>query len=699
MDDEELIQDGTVDDADLGQDDAMDAKNMTHDDAAPNQDRSSRSINHSCGFLLQQRSRVLADRKHIKEICLLTYKTEGCKNTPLGPKRQQFYRARHTVTSSHKVYSQMKILSIIRISVDKQFGYGYFKEIVVRRACQQEYLFKEAYSPKLYLNDIEDMYLLYAPNKLHHLKGDKALRLFIRRIVLKKRVEDHGKLSDKAQYHNATSQMNDELYKFGDATLKKVCDILDSMMYNFKLGYNNQDMPNRAWSEKDQKWTTSILKKIDETLLERRIMRSLESFIGHVSYNILIKKKLKDKWRKERSPPYTLGRIRVNTNAIRITQLIAGIEDSHHGSNDAMHNPPSYSDFSQKKFVSLTNGNPSSVNIKQHCVLLILNQTLSWNSFQGGSSKLNLSDHRFAKVYKAFSSEVHAFRLVFSGWGVKSLSTYPMTVGSLEKKVIHGTSEPTMSWLKRFLFALRCDLAKTSLRKPALLICTCAKVQQYLPKGKYCCNNHEYYVLGMYDPKMDLLVVVGDDFTVSNTRFQYDYGRFYVSKSFYDTAKQIRELWGWVNESDRESHARKKGWSGLQSFPRSILLSDDKKQLVQWPVKKIEKLRAKKVYIANHELKGGTQIEVPNITASHADVEVSFSILNMKEAEFLDSENFDPKLLCAQKNAPVSGSFGPFGFLVLASKNLTEHTAKSMKVSMELCLIWTLFIQDFTKKL
>ncbi|GJZ81734.1 hypothetical protein Tco_0646728 [Tanacetum coccineum] len=67
---------------------------------------------------------------------------------------------------------------------------------------------------------------------------------------------------------------------------------------------------------------------------------------------------------------------------------------------------------------------------------------------------------RFAKVYKAFSSEVHAFRLVFSGWGVKSLSTYPMTVGSLEKKVIHGTSEPTMSWLRRFLFALRCDLAK-----------------------------------------------------------------------------------------------------------------------------------------------------------------------------------------------------------------------------------------------
>ena len=77
-------------------------------------------------------------------------------------------------------------------------------------------------------------------------------------------------------------------------------------------------------------------------------------------------------------------------------------------------------------------------------------------------------------------------------------------------------------------------------------------------------NSHEYYVLGMYDTKMDQFVAVGNDFKVSNTQFQYDYGRFYASKSFYDTAKQRRVLWGWVNEGDSESDARIKGWSGLQ---------------------------------------------------------------------------------------------------------------------------------------
>nr|GEX10215.1 hypothetical protein [Tanacetum cinerariifolium] len=46
-----------------------------------------------------------------------------------GPKRKLFYRARQVVQSIHKVYSRMKILSIIRISVVKQFGDGTLKKV------------------------------------------------------------------------------------------------------------------------------------------------------------------------------------------------------------------------------------------------------------------------------------------------------------------------------------------------------------------------------------------------------------------------------------------------------------------------------------------------------------------------------------------------------------------------------------------
>ncbi|GJS70377.1 hypothetical protein Tco_0703218 [Tanacetum coccineum] len=65
--------------------------------------------------------------------------------------------------SRHEVYSKMKILSVIRVKVDKQFGYGYLEEIMVRRVDQKEYTFKEGDFPRLHLNDIEDMLLLHTP--------------------------------------------------------------------------------------------------------------------------------------------------------------------------------------------------------------------------------------------------------------------------------------------------------------------------------------------------------------------------------------------------------------------------------------------------------------------------------------------------------------------------------------------------------
>ncbi|GJV11365.1 hypothetical protein Tco_1352906 [Tanacetum coccineum] len=228
----------------------------------------------------------------------------------------------------------MKILSVIKILVDKQFGYGYLKEIVVRRANPKEYVFNEADFSRLHLNDIEDMFLLFVEHKLHHLKGNEQvdlvnpLRLFTRRNVLKKRVEDVQLRVESYQtklhitmlqitcagievtepytimykprgvvYLNKSNRKilmrDDELYKFSNGTLKSVRDTLDPMLHNFVLGYNNEGMSNRAWSEKDQKRTTSMLEKIDKTLLERRIIRSLESFVGgrrvKTDYRLLVR--------------------------------------------------------------------------------------------------------------------------------------------------------------------------------------------------------------------------------------------------------------------------------------------------------------------------------------------------------------------------------------------------------------------------
>nr|GEW28446.1 hypothetical protein [Tanacetum cinerariifolium]GEW28473.1 hypothetical protein [Tanacetum cinerariifolium] len=69
-------------------------------------------------------------------------------------------------------FTKAKATSIVKISMEKEYGYGYLKEIVVKRANQKEYKFKE------------DMFLLYYQNKLQHLDGNiqsdlvVALRLY-----------------------------------------------------------------------------------------------------------------------------------------------------------------------------------------------------------------------------------------------------------------------------------------------------------------------------------------------------------------------------------------------------------------------------------------------------------------------------------------------------------------------------------------
>ncbi|GJV24991.1 hypothetical protein Tco_1377686 [Tanacetum coccineum] len=58
-------------------------------------------------------------------------------------------------------YHLSNILSIVRITVEKYCGYGYLKEIVVKKVNQKEYVFKKADLPSLHLNDIEDMLTNY----------------------------------------------------------------------------------------------------------------------------------------------------------------------------------------------------------------------------------------------------------------------------------------------------------------------------------------------------------------------------------------------------------------------------------------------------------------------------------------------------------------------------------------------------------
>ncbi|XP_011623827.2 beta-fructofuranosidase, insoluble isoenzyme 1 isoform X1 [Amborella trichopoda] len=194
----------------------------------------------------------------------------------------------------------------------------------------------------------------------------------------------------------------------------------------------------------------------------------------------------------------------------------------------------------------------------------------------------------------------------------------------------------------------------------------------------------EYYTLGHYVLEKDKYEP-DKEFVDCGSGLRFDYGKFYASKTFYEGGKGRRILWGWINESDSVHDDVKKGWSGVQGIPRSVWLDKTGRQLVQWPVAELETLRGERVDIIQRKLNSGSIVEVPGVKATQVDVEVTFDLksnpMNQENVEILEEKWFNsPQLACSEMGTSMRSGIGPFGLLVLASKNLEEHTAVFFRV-------------------
>ncbi|GKA55861.1 hypothetical protein Tco_0754933 [Tanacetum coccineum] len=231
--------------------------------------------------------------------------------------RKSFYAFARGMQSRGDVYSTKRILAVTHVSVMRKHGYGYLEEIVVRRADNALYRFKEGDFPRLRINDIEDMLILVVQNRLTNLSGDDvadfaiALRMFTRSLVIQKRVEDlqlgvesyQKKINvtkpdttrpDLRKRHPYTPykdpqgfiyvdeykrnrlMRSDELYKFSDGTLTRLLSSLEDITKNIDMEY----LPKRRWSTLEKKRAHFMIKDINKLLKERRMMRSLEKFVG-----------------------------------------------------------------------------------------------------------------------------------------------------------------------------------------------------------------------------------------------------------------------------------------------------------------------------------------------------------------------------------------------------------------------------------
>nr|GEY85051.1 hypothetical protein [Tanacetum cinerariifolium] len=202
--------------------------------------------------------------------------------------------------SALDVYSKRRIIAVTDLKIVEWHNYKHLDWISVRRDDDKIYKFKEGDFKRLRLQDIKDMLLLLVQGKLSNLTIEErfafnvSLRMFTRSIVIQRRVKDLqlGRREAYTAYSNPRGFIYqnkdkknklmriDELYKFSDGTLNDVRNALDDRL----KGIRKQYFPQTIWRKCDKDRAAAMIHAIDKMLKTRRIMRSLERFVGGIFY-------------------------------------------------------------------------------------------------------------------------------------------------------------------------------------------------------------------------------------------------------------------------------------------------------------------------------------------------------------------------------------------------------------------------------
>ncbi|GJT94787.1 hypothetical protein Tco_1090305 [Tanacetum coccineum] len=239
----------------------------------------------------------------------------------LGKKRRQFYAFATTRESARDVYSKRRIIAVTKVEIVEWQNYKHLDWITVRRDDDILYKFKEGDFHRLRIQDIEDMLLLLAQGKVTNLNVEEriafnvSLRMFTRSVVIQRRVEDlqlgvesyqkklnltkpdtyrsnlrrrdaytpysdpRGFIYENKDKKNRLMRI-DELHKFSDGTLDDVRTALNDRLKGIRMEY----LPQTFWSQRDKANARAMIQAIDKRLKTRRIMRSLERFVGGRPY-------------------------------------------------------------------------------------------------------------------------------------------------------------------------------------------------------------------------------------------------------------------------------------------------------------------------------------------------------------------------------------------------------------------------------
>ncbi|GJZ46784.1 hypothetical protein Tco_0600616 [Tanacetum coccineum] len=183
----------------------------------------------------------------------------------------------------------LELLTSLTYELMKEWhNYKHLDWITVRRDDEKLYTFKEGDYNKLRLQDIEDMLLLLVQGKLtnlnveEHLALGVSLRMFTRSII-RSHTKDtiYNILQSKGFIYQNKDKKNrlmriDELHKFSDGTLNDVRNALDDILKRIRMEY----LPQTVWRNVDKERAGAMIQAIDRQLRNKRLLRSLEKFVG-----------------------------------------------------------------------------------------------------------------------------------------------------------------------------------------------------------------------------------------------------------------------------------------------------------------------------------------------------------------------------------------------------------------------------------
>nr|GEU92080.1 hypothetical protein [Tanacetum cinerariifolium] len=169
-----------------------------------------------------------------------------------------------------------RIIAVIDLKIVEWHNYKHLYWTLVRHDDDKIYKFKEGDFKRLRLQDIEDMLLLLVQGKLSNLTVKErfafnvSLRMFTRSIVIQRRVEDLQLGVESYQKRlNVTKPDTDGM-------LNDVRNALDDRLKGIRMQY----LPQTIWRKGNKDIAVAMIQAIDKMLKIRRIMRSLERFVG-----------------------------------------------------------------------------------------------------------------------------------------------------------------------------------------------------------------------------------------------------------------------------------------------------------------------------------------------------------------------------------------------------------------------------------